>query len=327
MHEGAASAATERVRAGSRALSIFAYSLNARVLRAHADGPLRPGELEERIGWAPQSSLRSAVCGMCDLDALARHEPADGTQNAVTELTEAGRDLLPVASALERWLGRAPDGAVQLDDAAARGIVRVLTAGWDSTVVRTLAERPLTLTEMNAGIVGLSYPALKRRVAKLRSTRLVTTLRSGNAAAYAASDWLRLSIFPLAVAGRWEGMHGAEPEPITQVEVEAAFLLTLPLLQLPGDTTGTCTLAVLAAEDQDGPPDAVGVTVEVEEGRIVSCSSGGAAAPPTTWALGTADAWLDAVIDGQVGELRVSGPKSPLAHNLVMGIHDTFFRS
>lgn len=327
MQEGVLTAPNAQLRAGSKSLSIFSYSLNADVLRAHADGPLRSCELEEKIGWAPQSSLRSAAVKLCDIGALGRLGPLDGAQSAATELTEAGRELLPVAAVLERWLQLAPGGPLPLESAAARGIVRVLTAGWDSTMVRTMAERPLTLNEMSAGIPELSYPALKRRLAKLRSTRLVTPVSQDKGTAYSATDWLRLAVVPLAVAGQWERRHDPEAEPISRMEVEAAFLLTLPFVELAAGTSGSCTLAVLTSDDRlADDPEVAGVAVAVEDGKVASCASE-SSSTPTTWALGTTNAWLDAVIDGDAVGLRASGAKPSLAQEIVTSLHERLFRT
>lgn len=315
------------VRAGSRALSIFTSTLNARVLHAHADRPLRIGELEQQLGWAPQSSLRAAIGKLCDLGALTRHEPGEGSSGAATELTAAGCELLPVAEALEHWLRLSPDGPVPLEDDAAHGIVRTLTAAWDSTVVRALAERPLTLTELSAGISDLNYPALKRRLAKLRSTHLVTPVLTESGSAYAATDWLRRAVVPLAVAGRWELEHDVDAEPISRIEVEAAFLLALPLVELSGRSTGACALAVLTSDDGASSKQQVaGVAVEVKQGTIVTCRMDTATTQPT-WALGTADAWLEAVVDGNPNTLRISGAKPRLARSIVKALHAGLLRS
>jgi DNA-binding HxlR family transcriptional regulator len=144
-------------RAGSRALSIFTHALSARVLRAHAARPLRRGELEEKLGWAPQSSLRAAVGGLRELGALAHAGPGKGSPSPPLELSGAGRELLAVEEALARWLAQGPEGLVALDDAAGRGILGALLTAWDSTVAEALAERPLTLTDLNAVIGDLSY--------------------------------------------------------------------------------------------------------------------------------------------------------------------------
>jgi len=317
------------VRAGSRALSFFAHPLNARILRAHVAGPLRPGELDEAIGWAAQSSLRAAVGRMCEIGTLARVELDDPGLTVVTELTAAGRELLPVASALEQWLQQAPDGPVELDDPAAHGIVKVLTAGWDSAMVRALAERPMTLTELNDEIPHLTYPALKRRLAKLRATRLVSSAENGKAATHQATEWLRHAVVPLSVAGRWELLHDPAAKPISRVEVEAAFLLTLPLVDVPSKRlSGSCTLAVLVTEDDEPSapePSVAGVAVEVRRGAIVSYDPAGTSAAPMTWALGTPAAWFEALIAGCDESLRVSGAKPRLAKGIVDGLRETLF--
>jgi DNA-binding HxlR family transcriptional regulator len=310
------------VRAATRALSIFTSVLNARVLRAFADGPLNPGELEEKLGWAPQSSLRAAVANLSECGALVR---VAGGHGAPSELTPAGRELLPVAAALEHWLQGNPSGPIPLEDPAAQGIVRVLNAAWDSTAVRALAERPQTLIELSARIPDVNYPALKRRLAKLRSTQLVVPVETPDGAAYAVSDWLRRAVVPLTLAGRWEREHDAGGQPISAVEIEAAFLLALPMAVLPARSTGACALAVLTSEERTGPKrEVAGVALEVKQGAIVSCTTGAASNQPT-WALGTVNAWLEALVDGRSDALRVSGAKPRLATGIIKAIHTALF--
>lgn len=312
------------VRAGSRVLSIFTNALNARVLHAHRGGPLRSSELDEALAWAPQSSLRAVVTKMCELGALARASSSDAT---ATELTTAGWELLLVADVLEHWLRIAPDEPIPLEDPAAHGIIRVLTAGWDSSIVRALAERPQTLLELSEEISGANYPTLKRRLAKLRSTRLAVPASTGSASAYAASDWLRRAIVPLILAGRWERKHESGGQPVSPVEVEAAFLLSLPLVDLPARASGSCALAVMTSSERTRSRRRVaGVTVKVKQGALVSCETGAALAQDT-WALGSVDAWFDAVVDGSRDALRFSGAKPHLAQSLVKALHAALFRS
>lgn len=316
------------VRAGSRALLIFTYALNAKVLRGHAEGALRLSDLEETIGWAPQTSLRAAVSNLCDLGVLVRQETSETSKGTSTELTPAGRDLLIIADRLERWLLRAPAGGITLDSAAAAGAIRALTAGWDSRVIRMLAEDSLTLTQLNAEIAEVSYPALERRLCRLRSTNLITPVESsGKGKPYAASNWLRHSIAPLSAAARWERQHMPDDvEPISQAEVESAFLLSMPLVEFSPDSTGTCALAVMTSPEVDEKEErgVAGITLRVRAGTIVSCVST-AASNPNTWALGTSDDWLDAVIDGRFEALRVRGANPDLALHIVSDFHEVLF--
>jgi DNA-binding HxlR family transcriptional regulator len=314
-------------RAGSRALSIFTHALSPLVLRAHVDGPLRRGELEGRLGWAPQSSLRAAIGKMRDLGALARAGHEEGGPGAATALTVAGRELLGVADALERWLAQGPDGPVALGDAAGRGVVSALAAAWDSAMIRALAERPRALSELNAAIRPLNYPALKRRLARLRSTRLVTPVEADGGTTYTVSGWLRRAVVPLALLCRWERRHAAGAVALSSSDLLAILLLALPLVGLPGRASGVCALAVLSADDPNGSPGrAPGVNVEVERGAVTCCDAD-APADPATWALGNADAWLEALIEGRHETVHLRGPDQRLAGRLVTALYADLFRA
>lgn len=312
--------------AASRSLSVFTSALNARVLYAFAEGPLTSGELEEILGWAPQSSLRASIAKLTEVGALARTATDQRGHGASLELTQAGRELLPVAAALARWLADSPDGPISIEDPAAQGIVRTLTAGWDSTVVRALAERPQSLIELSSSISEQNYPALKRRLAKLRSTHLVVPVDTPSGRAYGASEWLRQAVVPLTLAGRWEHRHDAG-QPIARTEVEAAFMLALPLVRLPARATGACGLAVVTSEERNNSKrEVAGVALEVSEGEIVSCSADAPSAQPT-WALGTVSAWFEALVDGRSDALRVSGAKPRLATGIVKALRADLFRA
>lgn len=321
----------QQERAGSRALSVFARVLNARILQAHADGPLRSSELETRLGWAAKASLRVGVANLRQMGALVQAPPARAREAAAMELTPAGNDLLGVAEVLESWLSLSPFGPIQLPDTAARGVVRALVAGWDSTIVWALAERPRSLAELSSEIAEHSYPALKRRLSMLRSASLVTPLNgNGRSPAQAATTWLRFAAGPLSAAGRWERDHaaGSAMPTITRQEIEAALLLALPLVAFPRDVSGECVLAAPATQGAEGKeePALAAVSVVVENGKLDSFGSG-AASTPKTWGLGTPTAWLDAMVDGDCGELRLRGPDSHLVKTIVAGIHQALFSS
>jgi DNA-binding HxlR family transcriptional regulator len=313
--------------AASRCLSLFSKALDARVLQACANQPLAPSQLEEAFPWAPQSTMRSSLAKLTEIGALTR-SPGDGqARGAAMELTQAGRELLPVAAALEWWLEGGPNGPIPLEDPAAQGIVRVLMAGWDSTVIRVLAEQPRSLIELQTRISELNYPALKRRLTKLRSTGMVVPGKTANGLAYEVSDWLRRAVVPLTLAGRWERRHQVGRGPIAQMDLEAAFMLALPLVQLSSGADGACGLAILGLEERDAPKRSVaGVALELKGGEVVSCSADAVGEQPT-WALGTVDVWLEALAVGCASSLRVSGAKPSLANGIVKALHNDLFRA
>lgn len=311
--------------AASQCLSVFTNALNCRVLYALAGGALSPAELGEALAWAPQSSLRRSLASLTEIGAVTRCAEDGRAYGGAIELTEAGRELLPVAAALQRWLESCPGGPVRLEDAAAQGIVRVLTAGWDSTVVRALAERPRSLVELSAAIRELNYPALKRRLTKLRSTGLAVPVETEGGPGFEASEWLRRAVVPLTLAGRWERRHQVGGQSISAMEIEAVFLLAVPLVRLPAKVAGVCALAVLISHEGNSKRNVAGVVIEVKAGEIVSRETDVTGDQPT-WTLGTIEVWLDALVDGRLPALGASGAKPSLAKAIVRSLHNDIFR-
>jgi DNA-binding HxlR family transcriptional regulator len=316
------------VRAGSRVLGIFESPLNERVLRAHAEGPCRLAELQERIGRPAQTTTRAAVANLCQIGALARRAVGSSSYAVATELSEAGREMLFVADEVEAWLTLGPHGPIPPGSDEARDAVKALAGGWSSTLMRSLAGRSFTLTELAGLIPEVSYAALERRIASMRASGQIEPVeKKGRGTPYVVTDWLRRSIAPLAAAGRWERRYlGEESPPVTAIEVEASFLLTLPLAPLPPYAQGTCVLAAQTdpAEPNAGDRRLAGVRVEVAKGGVVSSAVEIGGEPPT-WAVGTPAAWFDVVIDGRVDDLRIGGLNPQLALDLVSGLHFALF--
>lgn len=109
--------------------------------------------------------------------------------------------------------------------------------------------------------------------------------------------------------------------PIAVLDVEASFQLTLPLLELPGRLSGSCSMAVELDEGVSDVP--VGVTARIENGLVVSCEQGldeGADA----WVTGSAGEWLDTLIERKAMRVR-SGGQRPLARRLLQELHKALF--
>lgn len=323
--QGGASIPVDDARAGARVLGLLANPLHGRILRAHEAGPLRAAELNEKTEWPAQTTLRAALTKLRQLDLLERRQTNSVPQGVVTELTAAGRDVLYVAEVVERWLSKAPQGPIAADSDAAKGAVKALAAGWSSTMVRALALEPASLTDLDRRIPEISYPSLERRLSRMRAIRQIEpSAVEGRGTPFEVTDWLRHSVAPLSAAGRCERLHMPnESAPVTAVEVEASFLLALPIAPLPASATGTCVLSVLPEAGENGEEDhsAVGVTVEVKNGNIVSCRPELPENPPPVWALGVPMAWLNAVIDGHLEGLRFGDSKPQLTADLVNGLH------
>jgi DNA-binding HxlR family transcriptional regulator len=239
------------------------------------------------------------------------------------KITPGGKEMLFVAFVAERWLQSAPRGPLRFDSEEAEMAVAALVEGWSSTVMHALATGPLNLEELNSAIDGLSRRALKRHLMGMQSTGQIEAHPvDGEGALYAVTDWLRAGIAPLAVAARLEQRKPTDDmAPIAALDVEAAFLLTLPLLELREEISGSCRLAVEVNDEEQ--PVLAGVTAVVEEGRVVSCAVG-LDECTDAWATAPAADWLDTIIEPDARRVRTGGDRH-VAGALLSALHAKLF--
>jgi hypothetical protein len=236
--------------------------------------------------------------------------------------SQAGKDLLFVGSVLERWLRDCPEGPIELGPQAGPALSALL-GGWSSTVIHALAGEPSTVAQITEAIGILDYDVVDERIREMLGAGLVGTLgEDTEGARFGATDWLRTAIAPLAAGARQELCHPLEDTaPIAALDVQAAFLLTLPLIELPEDLAGACSLVVDLEEGVRGSP--TGVTVEVDEGRVVSCDVR-LEEWVDAWATASAGDWLEAVIEGDVAGIRGGGDRH-VSGALLEALHETLF--
>lgn len=293
-------------RAGGQALSLLAAPMNVHILKALSEGPKELLDLRRAIGSPPQSTIRVYSRTLAKLGVLEQRRRRELAGSSLYSLTASGEALLKTGEVLQEWLNESPEGPLPLGSTSAKSTVGALVEGWSTNIIRALAAQPLSLTQLNRLIPKVSYPSLERRLAGLRLAGLVEPEPSdGRGTPYRVTRWLQRAVAPYAAAAGWERKYvPEETTAIGRLDVEAAFLLAVPLMDLPDDLTGTCRLAV---EVRGGSsPVFAGVSVLVEEGRVVSCSSrlegeaGG-------WASGGPMEWLRRM-DGHPGErLEVGG--------------------
>ena len=236
--------------------------------------------------------------------------------------TPAGREVPYIGMVLQRWLDRCPAGPVELGPDAGPVLAPLLT-GWCSMVTHALAAGPLTVAETHAAIQVLDLDAIEARVESMENAGHLEALPGPDGEPrYAVTEWLRLGIAPLAAAARMELRHPpGDTAAIAALDVEAAFLLTLPLLELPTDLSGSCSMAVELDEGVSGSP--AGVTARVEGGRVVSCAPG-LEESADAWAGGSAGEWLDTLIEPGAKLVRTGGDRA-LARRLLYELHKTLF--
>jgi DNA-binding HxlR family transcriptional regulator len=298
--------------------------MNAQVLQALEDEPL-PLSVVREVVESPPTTMRGHLRNLTELGVLEQVRREDLPAQLDLTLGPAGRGLLPVAGALRLWLSTAPDGEVELGTRAAKRTIKALIEGWSHCIVRAVAARPFSLTQLDGLISSLTYPALERRLTAMRDAGLLVACPSeGRGTPYAATDWLRRAIGPLAAAALWERSHIAEAStPVSRLDVESAFLLAVPLLTLPSELSGTCRLAV--EMPRGGEHDFAGVRIEVRDGEVLSCTSR-LAGPVDASLTGSTRAWLGAVIEGEPRHLERRGGDRELAAIFIDGLHGALFR-
>lgn len=311
------------MRAGATGLSLLSLSLNVDVLTALQDGELALADLSQAVGHPPATTMRGYLKSLADLGVVERHQ-AEGFPGPVAyALSRPGAELLIVAAAVQRWLTTAPTGPVPLGSPAAKSSIKALVEGWNSTIVRILATRPLALTELARLVSSISYPTLERRVAAMRRVGLVQAARDNGASRgtpYQVSQWLREAAAPLAAAVGWERRWAREQtKAIGRLDIEAAFLLAAPLLDLPGDLQGVCRLGVEMRSDSK--LEYAGAMLKVDRGRVLSYSAR-MKGRPDGWATGTTAGWFGSASCPTGAELEFGGDV-PLARNVAAAMRST----
>ncbi len=306
------------MRAGTRGMALISDPLNSRVLEALAGGPLDLPTLRRDVGTPAQTTLRTHLRELAELKLVDRSISQGFTRSASHELTQPGRELLAAARVFGWWLSSAPDGPVSLGSSEGKRNIQALAGAWNTAILRALAAKPLSLTELDQLIGGSNYPALERRLAAMRETKQIAATSLGMTPTwYGLTRWTRKAAAALLAAAGWEGRHGSGVvEPLARVDVEGIFLLAGPLLRSRNPIQGTCKLAMTV---KDGPvPECAGVVLCLESGRAVSYRSD-RHVDAHAWAEGSIAAWTGALGPGGKAELDIGG-EWELASAVVAGL-------
>lgn len=311
------------MRAGTHALTLLSVPLNVHVLTALDDGPKSLIDLRRSVGSPPQTTMRGHLRTLTELKVVERRRHPDFPGSVDYELGPAGRDLIGVVRVLQAWLAESPEGPLQPGSPAAKSAIKALIEGWSSTIVRAIAARPFSLTELNQLISSLNYPSLERRLCAMRlAGQIEPSPSGGRSRPYVATNWLRRAIAPLATAANWERRHApAEGAPVSRLDIESALLLTVPMLCLPPDLSGVCRIAV-EARGADGET-LFGVMARIDGGRVASCVArlcGDAEA----WVAGSTHDWTEALRARDAGLLELGGDRE-LARAVVESLPHALF--
>ena len=299
------------MNAGVNGLSLLAVPLYVNLLEALEGEEVPLARLSQAVGHPPASTLRSYLRNLEQLGAIERRREPEFPAAVSYRIATAGSEILKVSETLQAWLALAPEGPVPVGSQAAKSVVKALVDGWSSGIVRALAARPFALTELSRLIPSISYPTLERRLGAMRRVGLVEARRTGTGGRgtpYSATVWLRHAVAPLTAATEWEQQHcPQEASPLRRMDIEAALLLAVPLLELDPDISTVCRVSVELSSGTS--PDYAGVMVTVEDGRPTSWQSrlNGEA---DSWASGSVADWLQCFNGGQERQLEFGGDPS-----------------
>jgi DNA-binding HxlR family transcriptional regulator len=307
------------VRSGSEALSMLAVPLNVQVLQSLGEQPTPLPDLRRAVGHPPVTTMRSYLRKLTELRLIERHREDDFPGSVSYAITLPGRRLLVVGEVLQDWLRSAPEGPVELGGIASKSAIKALVDGWSTGIVRALAARPLALTELNRVISQVSYPTLERRLTAMRQVGLIEPdpERNGRVTRCGVTPWLRHAVAPLTAAVGWESQCISDQAPApSRIDAEAAFLLAVPLLELPADVDGTCRLAVEFRRGSD--IEFAGVTAAIVEGKVRSCVSR-IDGKPDAWATGGILDWFRWMRGSDGHQIEIGGDSS-LANAMADGL-------
>jgi len=323
---GGATGSDFQARTGSLTLLHVATSMEREgllaMLEASLEGtpPPLPGEdevadYEEELEAGPDED---------DLErerALAEHDTDLDTQ---MQLTGKGEEMLFVSGTIERWLSRCPQGPLALGLAGARALAPMVLS-WSATLTHALAHGSLSLAELEQTLAAVLEPeAVEQQLESLVNSGQAEALYgSGRAPSYALTDWGREAISPIVAAVRYEQRYPEDDVLDPDVfDVEAAFQMALPLIDVPSDVRGTVRAGV-RLPGAEGEELVAGSTVEVADGRVAA-SSPLLDRVPETWVTGDPLDWCETVIDPREAKLDTGGDIG-LAQGLIEALHERLF--
>jgi DNA-binding HxlR family transcriptional regulator len=296
------------VRAGAHALALLSTPLNLQIIEAVEQKSLPPMDLRRATGSPPQTTMRSRLRALTEEGLLEKRRFKTFPSSVEYGLGQPGHAILPLRDRLRDWLRAAPSAPVELGSTAGKSAIKALGDGWSSTIIRALAARSFSLTELNRLIPDISYPSLERRLLAMRMAEQIEGRPAvGRGTPYRVTPWLRQAVPVLAAAALWDqGFGHGKTEPVSRLEVEALFLLALPTIRLATELSGICGLEV-ELEGRDGERRRrAGAVVEFCDGQMTWCSSRVDESVPTS-VTGSAEAWLRALGGTDGVGLRVRG--------------------
>lgn len=279
-------------------LLALAMPLGYAILERLADGPLAERELLEKL-HAGRTSCFAHLRKLSELGVIDRQREATMALAFCGLREPQGGEMLKLGRLLAADYG-AKRGE-ELPDATVPRAANALAIGWTATVLRWVGERPRGLSELDRlAPVGVGAADIKRALKGLGRVGLTRRQPAGRRPRTELSARTAPLARQLAGAVRWHRRYRPQHDrALDRLDAECLLLLAGRGLPASGLGGGSCGLVmnglggVRLSDGGGGVSEAAVLSGESCEARLE----------------GSADAWLELLVDADPGGLRVEGEK------------------
>lgn len=269
-------------------------------------GPLRTMRLAGRLPqYAPRTIYRQTA--KLARAGLVERSEEDGIPATVRyRLTPAGRGLCRLLRSHTRVI--AGEGQAPAMDWATCTDLYLLAEAWEMGWIEELSSRGGTATEMAGVTAGFTFHQVARRLQLLRSHGLLGESRMrGRGHRYQLTDRARRDVGSLLALARWgrRRLPGESAANATVPEVVAGLKALVPLVRVPASPDRCVELGIAGNLGEEGTKGTRTLIAAIDADGL-ACIDGGDH-EGDGWAIGTANTWLAAILDGSRGRMRVGG--------------------
>jgi DNA-binding HxlR family transcriptional regulator len=287
-------------------LRLIGDGAGGQILMALGDGPLRTGQLAERIEHFSARSVYRYASKMHECGLIDRFEKPGIPSTVILSLSNPlGRDLCDL---LRGFAGtRSARLPCEGRDFQSWASLSLLAELWELGFIEELSYESRALTELASSVPEMTYHQVNRRIGMFISNGLLTHASNGVRKQYELTEHGRRRMAFIAAIGRWRERHlGTGAPGLTVKDMTTLLRAALPLAVLPEFAGMRIDLGVSDPVSMDGHRDARALRGVVEEDGPVRCVPRDEE-PADGSAAGTINTWLRVLLDGNRGRVAVRG--------------------